>query len=160
MKTKVGDWLKGKEISYGTPEEFKIRKEGGEPPNVPDSGAAPRGASQDIPGGTGRPVGDREAKEILANRTQGTAEAGTGDMPDATETPPLRPSTDQPSTEAAIKTLVQDWDDQNNRDDQSYRKTEKRELPDKDSPPKLHGERMPKNSEGVVPSDRGKDDDH
>ena len=152
MKTKVGDWLKGKEISYGTPDEFKIRKEGGAPPDVPDSGAAPKGASQNIG------AKSRDAEEILANRTQGTAEAGTGDMPDEAHPGPVRPSTDQPSTEVAIKTLIQDWDDQNNRDDVSYRKTEKRELPDKDAPPKLHGERMPKNSKGVVPSDRGEDD--
>ncbi|MFD0987827.1 hypothetical protein [Methyloligella solikamskensis] len=152
MKTKVGDWLKGKEISYGTPEEFKIRKEGGEPPDVPDSGAAPKGATQNIR------AENKDAEEILSNRTQGTAEAGTGDMPDEAHPGPVRPSTDQPSTEAAIKTLIQDWDDQNNRDDQSYRKTEKRELPDKDTPPKLHGERMPKDAEQVTPSDRGEDD--
>ncbi|XSG82947.1 MAG: hypothetical protein ACPW61_03990 [Methyloligella sp. ZOD6] len=150
MKTKVGDWLKGKEISYGTPEEFKIRKAGGAPPDVADSGAAPRGARQDITA--------RQADEILANRTQGTPEAGTDGMPGEAHPGPVRPSTDQPSTEAAIRTLTRDWQDQNNRDDQSYRKPPKRDLPGKDAPPKLHGDRMAKRSQGVAPSDRGEDD--
>jgi len=159
MKTKVGDWLKGKEISYGTPEEFKVRKEGGEPPETTDDGGAPSGANQPI--GANQPHGEsREEEKILANRTQGTPAAGTEGMPDEAHPGPVRPSTDQPSTEAAIKTLTQDWDDQNNRDDVSYRHPKKRELPDKDTPPKLHGDRMPKDAEGVEPSDRGEEDDH